>query len=343
MNQVVTLLLGISMSLVGADVLIRRESGLLNPDTARTRFGQLMVLILGAIWLATGVAFLVAPFLPLMDRNEIEGFAAIIATVEFTAVFLGWLSVWAAQKIAPLLLRRLLANRWARLSPTYQRLQQVYHLGYGLGQVIASHHYEGQEVVSVRFGHDIHVVPAESIHLASEADTLRAEADARVKGWMVETVKIRSVRQEDLPQLLSYGWISPYDQVIQRAYDRSLAGEIIFLVAEADAQIIGQVWVDLTQLAEERAGFIQALFVVPTVENLGLGTRLLEQAEETMREQHLSAAEVSIEKRNRKAKRLYARLGYEIVDEQVKAWTRTTSNGRVDHSAQQSWNMRKEH
>lgn len=341
MNQVITLLLGISMSLVGADVLIRRESGLLNPDLARTGFGQLMVLILGAIWLVTGVAFLAAPFLPVMDPGEIEGFAAIIATVEFTAVFLGWLVIWAAQKIAPLLPRRLLAYRWAGPYPTYQRLQQVYHLGYGLGQVIASHHYEGQEVVSVRFDHDIHVVPAESIHPASEADTQRAEADARAREWLVETVKIRSVQQDDLPQLLSYGWMSPYDEVIQRAYERSAVDELIFLVADADAQIIGQVWVDLTQLSEEKTGFIQALFVVPTMQNLGLGTRLLEQAEETMRERHLSAAEVSIEKRNRKAKRLYTRLGYEIVDEQVKVWTRTTSNGRVEHSEQQSWIMRK--
>jgi hypothetical protein len=106
MNQYITLVLGISMSLVGADVLIRRESGLLNPGMARTRFGQVMVLILGSIWLLTGIALLIAPFVPDMDQAEIAGFAAIIATVEFTMVFVAWLVVWVAQKIAPLLPRR---------------------------------------------------------------------------------------------------------------------------------------------------------------------------------------------------------------------------------------------
>jgi GNAT superfamily N-acetyltransferase len=181
----------------------------------------------------------------------------------------------------------------------------------------------------------------ESIHLASEADTLRAEADTRAKQWMVETVRVRSVEQDDLPQLLSYGWMNPHDEVIQRAYDRSVEGDLIFLVAEADTQIIGQVWVDLAHLADEWMGLIVALFVVPTMQNLGLGTRLLQQAEAAMRERGLLAAEVSIEKKNLKARHLYARLGYEIVDARVKPWTRTTADGRVERSEQQSWIMHK--
>ncbi len=154
-------------------------------------------------------------------------------------------------------------------------------------------------------------------------------------------VTIRPARRDDLLKLEWFGLITPYRDIIEAHYARAERGEIVFLVAEANAYPIGQVWIDLVNLQAQGAGLISALRVIPTMQNLGIGSLLLRAAEEAIREHRLHTAELGVGKDNPHARRLYERLGYEVVSEIVEQWSYTTPEGEIVHVTEDEWVMRK--
>ncbi|MAS32759.1 MAG: GNAT family N-acetyltransferase [Anaerolineaceae bacterium] len=154
-------------------------------------------------------------------------------------------------------------------------------------------------------------------------------------------VVIRHATPEDLRGLEWFGLLTPFRETIERAYDRAQKGEIIFLVATFNDFPIGQVWVDVTKLAEDGVGIIWALRVMEPFQNFGIGTRLIQAAEQAIVERDLHTAEIGVSFTNLKAKRLYERLGYQVVRDHIERWSYTSPEGETQQMQEREWVLRK--
>ena len=123
-------------------------------------------------------------------------------------------------------------------------------------------------------------------------------------------VVIRPCCRGDLPTLDRLGLFATDRDLIEATFQQQAAGKSIMLVAEANGVAAGQVWLDLTRFDLDCTGVIWALRVIPRLQNRGLGTRLIHAAERILAERGFRRAELSVEKTNVSALRLYKRLGY---------------------------------
>lgn len=128
------------------------------------------------------------------------------------------------------------------------------------------------------------------------------------------SARIRPCREDDLTTLEWFGLFAPDRPLIRETFDASLRGQAVMLVAEVNGVASGQVWIDLSRARIDRTGVIWALRVFPCLQNLGLGSRLLQAAEHVIRARGLPRAELQVERDN-PAARLYRRLGYQLVGE----------------------------
>jgi ribosomal protein S18 acetylase RimI-like enzyme len=141
-------------------------------------------------------------------------------------------------------------------------------------------------------------------------------------------VCIRPVRRDDLRPLEWFGMIAPFREILEKDFERAAQGELIYVVAEANHYPVGQVEVDLTQKGDQGIGVIMALRVLPPLQNLGIGSQLLQAVEKVLRTHQLRIAELGVAKENAGAFRLYRRSGYHVVGEDYEPWSYTTPQGQ---------------
>jgi ribosomal protein S18 acetylase RimI-like enzyme len=125
-------------------------------------------------------------------------------------------------------------------------------------------------------------------------------------------VIVRLCTREDLRALEWHGAFTHHRELIAAAFERQAQGAVLMLVADVGGWPVGQVWIDLTRRAAQGAGRIWALRIVPSLQGAGLGTHLLDAAEELLRRRGFAAAEIGVEPANAGARRLYERLGYRL-------------------------------
>lgn len=113
------------------------------------------------------------------------------------------------------------------------------------------------------------------------------------------------------------------------------------LVAEVNRFPAGQVWVDLTKRRDEAIGVLWALRVFIPFQNLGIGKVLIASAEEHLNVLGFQISELGVEKDNPAAKRLYERLGYGVVSENIEEWDYTPPGGMTVHVTSEEWIMHK--
>jgi GNAT superfamily N-acetyltransferase len=154
-------------------------------------------------------------------------------------------------------------------------------------------------------------------------------------------VTILACREGHLSNLEWFGLMTEYRQTIADAFQRFQKGEIIMLVAEANRFPIGQVWIDLTKQRESAIGILWALRVLPTFQNLGIGTRLIASAERRLKARGFRLSELGVEKDNPRAQRLYERLGYQVVRDHIDEWEYTPPNGAPVHVRSDEWILHK--
>jgi ribosomal protein S18 acetylase RimI-like enzyme len=130
-------------------------------------------------------------------------------------------------------------------------------------------------------------------------------------------VSIREIEERDLAGLREwYG--SERDENFRRSYKRHLAGEVVYLVAEANAKPVGHLGVDLTRV--RRVAFLWQFGVMPVVQSRGIGSAMVRRAEHAARERGFAVAEIAAETDNPRARALYERLGYTLVGERDGEW-----------------------
>ena len=154
-------------------------------------------------------------------------------------------------------------------------------------------------------------------------------------------ITIRPCQRSDLQDLEWFGMFSQMREVSLSAFSRYEWGEIMMFVAETNQFPVGQVWVDLVKLRADSIGVIWALRVMPPLHNFGIGSRLIATAESLLRNQGYEIAELGVEKTNPHAKRLYERLGYRVVKDNIEEWDFITPDGQSVHMVADEWIMSK--
>ncbi len=154
-------------------------------------------------------------------------------------------------------------------------------------------------------------------------------------------ITIRPCQRSDLHDLEWFGLFSQMREVSLSAFSRYEQGENMMYVAETNKFPVGQVWVDLAKLQDDSIGVIWALRVMPPLQNLGIGSRLIATAENLLGNRGYRMAEVGVEKTNPHAQRLYERLGYLVVKDNIEEWNFITPDRQSVHMIADEWIMRK--
>ncbi len=162
----------------------------------------------------------------------------------------------------------------------------------------------------------------------------------------VDKVMIRPLRQEDLPGLEWGGVYEKYRKVFRQSFDDAERGQRLLLVAVAGAEMVGQVFVQLTSSETRYAdgsarAYLYALRVRPPWQGLGLGTRLIGAGEAALLALRFSVAVIAAGKDNPRAYQLYRRLGYGTFAEDPGVWFFTDVNGLRQTMEEPCWVMEK--
>ena len=153
-------------------------------------------------------------------------------------------------------------------------------------------------------------------------------------------VEIRDLVPADLPG--PPGWLShTYVAFWDKERTRADAGEVRLLVAVARDQIVGRLAVDLARKRSTGIGILWAFDVIPPLQGIGIGRRMVAVAETIVRGGGLQTVEIASYKDNDPVTRWYERLGYTIVGEEIDDWTEVRPDGTVIRHDEPCWTMQK--
>lgn len=144
---------------------------------------------------------------------------------------------------------------------------------------------------------------------------------------------IRSAKESDLSHMEWEGEFRRFRRLYRQAWKDVKRGRRMILVAEADGGHIGQIIIQLganVPVLDDgvSTGYLHAFRVRPVFRNQGVGTRLIQQAEEWLRKRRIERVAIAVDKANPEARRLYERLGFSVVGEDPGEWTYLDDEGK---------------
>jgi ribosomal protein S18 acetylase RimI-like enzyme len=166
-------------------------------------------------------------------------------------------------------------------------------------------------------------------------------------GKFLSLVRFRHVTQIDLPALEWEGEYAHFRRMYLDAYRRSQLGEaILWVVEHSQYGLIGQLFVHLYSQRHELAdgvnrAYIYGFRIRPSYRSLGLGTRLLEVAEQDLVRRGFTWAVLNVGRDNLNARRLYERLGYHVVAGDPGRWSYLDEHGIRHDVTEPAWRMEK--
>lgn len=118
-------------------------------------------------------------------------------------------------------------------------------------------------------------------------------------------------------------------ELIAKALDRAATGEVEYLAVRApNGKPVCIGGVDYKPHAG--AGTLWQLATRGELQGLGLGTRLIEEAERRIRARGLSTAMLGVEDNNPRARALYERLGYRPIGRERATWPQQRDDGQIE-------------
>jgi ribosomal protein S18 acetylase RimI-like enzyme len=160
-------------------------------------------------------------------------------------------------------------------------------------------------------------------------------------------VHIRHANEADLPALEWGGEYRRYRRIYQRAMEEARQGRRILFVAEVNGEIVGQIFVQLSPSRSRRkgkptTGYLQSFRIKPHFRNRGIGTRLIEQAEEVLKEHGFQRAVIAVAQDNLDARRLYERQGYSVFTQDPGEWSYIDDKGLLQYVSEPAYLMEKQ-
>jgi ribosomal protein S18 acetylase RimI-like enzyme len=182
-------------------------------------------------------------------------------------------------------------------------------------------------------------------------DTVPAEANIKPEGGGIpcgENFIIRPVEERDLPALEWNGDFRHFRRLFRQAYEDMRLGsrQLLLLESPTTGEVIGQIFIQWNSSDPRyadgcRRGYLYALRVKPSHRDRGLGTRLLDAAEEELMRRGMNTASIGVEKNNPRARALYERQGYRIVAEDPGRWSYIDDEGNLREVVEPAWLMEK--
>ena len=131
---------------------------------------------------------------------------------------------------------------------------------------------------------------------------------------------VRDLTADDLP---ASAWAGSR---LGRALERAERGEIDYLAA-CPPSGLPVAFGGINYLESPGAGSIFQLLVIDQLRSCGIGTLLMEAAEQRIRAHGLVRAELAVDESNLRPQALYRRLGYVAYDRQPAAWHQDGPDG----------------
>jgi GNAT superfamily N-acetyltransferase len=154
-------------------------------------------------------------------------------------------------------------------------------------------------------------------------------------------ILLRLATRADLPKLEWYGQYTHFRRVFQKTYQDQLLGRRLMLIADSNNFPIGQLFVLLNNKPDERRMYLYSLRVMEMFRGLGIGSKLILEAEHIAREREYQWMSIGVAKDNVSARRLYERLGYRIFREDEGRWSYIDHEGRTRHVHEPCWLLEK--
>ena len=159
-------------------------------------------------------------------------------------------------------------------------------------------------------------------------------------------VTLRLAREEDLSLLEWRGQYTQFRTIFRRTYREQLMGRRLMILAAVQDVPIGQVFVQLRSREQRIAvhgkrAYLYALRVMDMFQSMGIGGRLLDEAETMVMTMDYEWTTIAVAKDNLRALQLYERKGYQIFDESDGNWSYTDHKGRVQSVQEPCWLLEK--
>ncbi len=163
-----------------------------------------------------------------------------------------------------------------------------------------------------------------------------------------EEFTIRPIEECDLPALEWDGMYLHFRRLFRQAYEDMRIGtrQLLMVEHKTTGEMIGQIFIQWTSSDPRyadgaRRGYLYALRIKPAFRNLGLGTRILNAAENELRRRGMDTAAIGVEKNNPRARALYERRGYRIIADDPGRWSYLDHEGNIQEVLEPAWLMEK--
>lgn len=167
-------------------------------------------------------------------------------------------------------------------------------------------------------------------------------------------ITFRFATQDDLPHLEWYGQFTHFRNLFRLTYEGQQRGERLMLLADLNGYPVGQIFMLFNQQTSiwqlmtsrrgrppEQRGYLYALRVMDHLQGMGIGTRLIIEAERILVERDCAWATISVAKDNPRARQLYERLDYDVYMEDEGRWSYIDHQGRTIHVHEPCWMLEK--
>jgi len=159
-------------------------------------------------------------------------------------------------------------------------------------------------------------------------------------------VLFRLATRSDLPKLEWFGQYTHYRNLFRRAFREQQSGRRVMLVAATGSFPIGLVIVQLKSgdaaVADGKTrAYLYSLRVMEMFRGHGIGTRLVQEAENIVLDRHFHWTTIAVVKENHRARRLYERLGYRVFRDDPGQWSYLDHRGQVRHVNEPCWLLEK--
>lgn len=165
---------------------------------------------------------------------------------------------------------------------------------------------------------------------------------------IVQQVQIRIASRNDLPALEWEGKYTHFRQIFADAYRLMANGKAVMWVADlVDEGLIGQLFVQMyhqnrSEVFPARYAYIYGFRVRPEFRGLGIGSRLLQTAEEDLLYRGFLRIALNVARENEAARRLYERFGYQVVAPEPGIWSYLDDKGKRCFVNEPAWRMEKD-
>jgi ribosomal protein S18 acetylase RimI-like enzyme len=152
-------------------------------------------------------------------------------------------------------------------------------------------------------------------------------------------VHLRLAHADDLPKLEWYGQYRHYRNLFRRTYSEQLAGRRLMLLADLNGFPIGHIFVHLK--FRQNHAYFYSFRVMDVFQRRGIGSWLLNQAEQAVMERGIYQAMIAVAKDNLSARRLYERMGYQVYADDEGDWSYRDHRGRLREVHEPCWLLEK--